>query len=161
MRIFISFCCLIFLLGCQPNKDNNSNSNTTKYPFKKEGNLSIFTSKSDSLSFNIEVAETEEETTMGLMYRQTMNDNEAMLFIFPYQRQLSFWMKNTYIPLDLLFINSNMKIVHIHKNAIPLDETMLPSENEAQYVLEINGGLADKLGIKLNQTISYNLLKTQ
>ena len=128
-----------------------------KIEFKKEGKLTIFKSTSDTIisHFDIEIADNNYETQTGLMHRQTMQNDRAMLFIFPDMRMRSFYMKNTYIPLDIIYLDKERIIVSIQENAKPLDETSLPSLFPAQYVLEINGGLSDKLSLKVGDKIEF------
>ena len=92
---------------------------------------------------DIEIADDEYQTQTGLMYRKSMNTNEGMLFIFKDEAPRAFYMKNTQFALDIIFINSNKKVVSIQKNAQPLNLKPLASEGEAQYVLEVNAGLTD------------------
>ena len=116
--------------------------------FTRDGELSIF--KNDSLIQTIEVefAKNDEERALGLMYRSSMDEHQGMWFIFPEEAPRSFYMRNTEIPLDIIYLDKDKKVVSIAKNARPYDETSLPSEKPAMYVLEINGGLADKWGIE-------------
>jgi len=115
--------------------------------FTKDGELSIF--KNDSLiqTIDVEFAKNEMERSLGLMYRSSMDEHQGMWFIFPEEAPRSFYMRNTEISLDIIYLDKDKKIVSIAKNARPYDETSLPSEKPAMYVLEINGGLADKWGI--------------
>jgi uncharacterized membrane protein (UPF0127 family) len=126
--------------------------------FKKEGDLRLFKGRSDSLiaNFDIEIAEDEYETQTGLMHRKSMANNNAMLFIFPDMRPRSFYMKNTYISLDIIYLNNDNTIVSIQENAKPLDETSLPSEGPAQYVLEVNGGLSQKFSIAVGDRMEFS-----
>ena len=116
--------------------------------FTRDGELSIF--KNDSLIQTIEVefAKSDEERALGLMYRSSMDEHQGMWFIFPEEAPRSFYMRNTEIPLDIIYLDKDKKVVSIAKNARPYDETSLPSEKPAMYVLEINGGLSDKWGIE-------------
>lgn len=127
--------------------------------FSHEGNLSIF-KKNGALisSLEIEFAQGEIETSLGLMYRKSMAQNRGMLFIFPEEQMRSFWMKNTYIALDIIYIDSKKQIVSISKNAMPLSEISRPSEAPAQYVLEVNAGVCDKLGLEAGDYITYETL---
>ena len=110
---------------------------------------------SDTLAvFDIEIAEQPTERNYGMMYRKSMDPNMAMLFIMDREEPQSFWMKNTYVSLDIIYINENMEVVSIQKNARPLDETSLPSGEPAKYVLEVKGGLSDKLNLKKGDKIS-------
>lgn len=115
--------------------------------FTKDGELSIF--KNDSLiqTIDVEFAKNEMERSLGLMYRSSMDEHQGMWFIFPEEAPRSFYMRNTEISLDIIYLDKDKKIVSIARNARPYDETSLPSEKPAMYVLEINGGLADKWGI--------------
>ena len=115
--------------------------------FTKDGELSIF--KNDSLiqTIDVEFAKNEMERFLGLMYRSSMDEHQGMWFIFPEEAPRSFYMRNTEISLDIIYLDKDKKVVSIAKNARPYDETSLPSEKPAMYVLEINGGLADKWGI--------------
>ena len=116
--------------------------------FTRDGEVFIF--KNDSLIQTIEVkfAKNDEERALGLMYRSSMDEHQGMWFIFPEEAPRSFYMRNTEIPLDIIYLDKDKKVVSIAKNARPYDETSLPSEKPAMYVLEINGGLSDKWGIE-------------
>ncbi len=78
-----------------------------------------------------------------------------MLFVYDRERPVSFWMKNTLIPLDMIFADAEGRVVAIHENAIPHDETPIPSGAPSQYVLEINGGLASTLGIEVGSEMQH------
>lgn len=124
--------------------------------FLKEGMLSFYTPDGIYVStIDIELAENTDERRIGLMFRNTMGENQGMFFIFPYDDMQAFWMKNTILPLDMLFINSKDEIVTIHKNTTPFAETSYPSTSPAQYVLELNAGYVDKLGITEGYRISW------
>lgn len=126
--------------------------------FKKEGELSIKKASNDSVikSIAIEIADDDYQTQTGLMYRDSMKDSQGMLFVFPEADYHSFYMKNTKIPLDIIYIDSYKKIVSIQKNAKPFDESSLPSNAPAQYVLEINGGLSDLWNLEVGDHIEYS-----
>lgn len=95
-----------------------------------------------------EIADTDEERAQGLMFRTEMAEDHGMLFVFPAMRPLGFWMRNTLIPLDMIFIKDDGVIHHIHANAKPQDETIIPSQGPVSRVLELNGGAAERMGIK-------------
>lgn len=125
--------------------------------FKKQATLA-FLSKSgaDTLrKIDIQLAQTDEQRADGLMYRKSMTDDQGMLFIFPDMEERAFWMKNTYISLDIVYIADNMEIVSIQKYATPLSEESLPSYKKAKYVLEVNGGFCDKYHIAYGDKIVY------
>ncbi|WP_147105800.1 DUF192 domain-containing protein [Tateyamaria sp. syn59] len=97
--------------------------------------------------FTVELADTQRSRAIGLMNRPSMPSGEGMLFIYPRPRALSFWMRNTLIPLDMLFVDPTGTVIHIHHEAIPLDETPIFGGEGLTHVLEINGGLSRMLGI--------------
>jgi uncharacterized membrane protein (UPF0127 family) len=98
--------------------------------------------------FRVELAQTDEERAIGLMYRENMPRGAGMLFIYPQpQPRIAFWMKNTRISLDIIFLDAQGVVKTIAANAVPYDETPLPGGSDIQYVLEINGGLAAAMGI--------------
>lgn len=145
---------LLLISSC---KEEKKEIIPTEITFKKEGELSLFKAENDSLiaTFDIEIADNEYETQTGLMNRKSMKDSNAMLFIFPNMQPRSFYMKNTLIPLDIIYLDNNNTIVSIQENAKPLDETSLPSGSPAQYVLEINGGLSQQLQIEIGNTMNF------
>lgn len=97
-----------------------------------------------SKTFDSELVYNDQTRSLGLMYRKEMSETEAMFFIFPIEKPLEFWMKNTYLPLDIIFLDKDLKVINIAKNALPLSTTAIPSEGLGQYVLEIKAGLSDK-----------------
>lgn len=128
--------------------------------FKKEGELRLKKAITDSLlaSLDIEIADDEYATQTGLMYRSSMDNSQGMLFVFPDTDDRSFYMKNTQFPLDIIFISEDKTIVSIQKNAQPMNETSLPSEAPAKYVLEINAGLSDNWTLEKGDTIAFKVL---
>ena len=95
----------------------------------------VVQSKSGDHPFTVEVVDTPETRAKGLMYRQELAEDAGMLFDFREERPVSFWMRNTYIPLDMLFIESDGTILNIHVNARPHDTTSIPSDGPVQFVL--------------------------
>jgi len=101
--------------------------------------------------FNAEIANTPESREKGLMFRQSLDNNSGMLFVFDNEGVYTFWMKNTLIPLDMIWIDSNYSVVFIARNASPCKTEQCPITNpgrNALYVLEINSGEIDKLGLR-------------
>jgi uncharacterized membrane protein (UPF0127 family) len=145
----------IALTSCK--KETQQTSSPIEVEFIKEGELSLFKQTSDSLivQFDIEIAKTEYETQRGLMDRYKMKDNQGMLFIFSDVQPRSFYTKNTYIPLDIIYLDANGSIVSFQENAKPLDETSLPSRLPAKYVFEINGGLVQSLNIAVGDNMKF------
>jgi uncharacterized membrane protein (UPF0127 family) len=105
--------------------------------------------------FEVELATTPAEREQGLMFRKSLAPNAGMLFLYPNEQQVAFWMKNTLIPLDMLFLKTDGSIARIAHNAVPLDETPIPSNAEVRAVLEVNGGTAAALGIKEGDKVDY------
>ena len=128
--------------------------------FKKEGVLQLKKADSDSIikTLDIEIADNDYETQTGLMYRTKLQINHGMLFIFPDEDFRSFYMKNTKIPLDIIYIDKALNIVSFQKNAEPFSETSLPSDAPAKYVLEVNGGLSDAWQLEIGDRISFEVL---
>lgn len=148
---------LLCAISCKNTTENNPESLTQeKIVFTPEGSLQIFKKDSTSISLSIELAETDYETETGLMYRESMEADQGMLFVFDEETPHNFYMKNTYIPLDLFFITKENIIATIIENAKPMDESSLPSEVPVQYVLELNAGSALKWNIKEGDSISWN-----
>ncbi|MFC0204218.1 DUF192 domain-containing protein [Novosphingobium soli] len=105
--------------------------------------------------FRVEVAATTEQQAKGLMFRTQMGADEGMIFPNDPPRRAAFWMRNTVIPLDIIFIGPDRRILNIAANAVPYDETPLPSAGLAAGVLELNGGRAAELGIKAGDKVSW------
>jgi uncharacterized protein len=97
--------------------------------------------------FTVELAEDDRTRAQGLMHRPSLGRSAGMLFIYPRPVQASFWMKNTLIPLDMLFIDETGKVTRVHHDAVPLDETPIDGGRDVRFVLEINAGLARRLGL--------------
>ncbi|WP_179005404.1 DUF192 domain-containing protein [Winogradskyella forsetii] len=146
----------VFLSSCKEEKTTKPEDKVV-VSFKKEGTLDLIKADSDSIikTIDIEIADDEYETQTGLMYRTKLETNHGMLFIFPDVQMRSFYMKNTKIPLDIIYIDENKTIVSFQKNAQPMNETSLPSEAPAKYVLEINGGLSDEWELAVGDQISF------
>ncbi|MES2813955.1 MAG: DUF192 domain-containing protein [Pseudomonadota bacterium] len=98
-------------------------------------------------SFSVEVADDGEERAQGLMFRTELAPASGMLFVYEMPRRVSFWMKNTLIPLDLVFADASGTVTRVHSGAVPGDLTPIDGGEGVQFVLEINAGLASKLGI--------------
>jgi len=108
--------------------------------------------------FFVEVADTPEKRAQGLMFRQELADDGGMLFIFPEQGIYSFWMKNTLIPLDIIWIDKEQKVVFIKQDALPCKTDICPSNNpekEAKYVLELKAGIVEAIGLEAADKFSF------
>jgi|SRR5690606_4547431 uncharacterized membrane protein (UPF0127 family) len=147
----------LFFLALSGCKEEKKSVKQTEVIFAKEADLSIFKIATDStvINLDIEIADTDYDIQTGLMYRSTMEPNQGMLFVFDDEEERFFYMKNTQIPLDIIYIDDNKKIVSFQKNAKPFNETSLPSHVPAKYVLEVNAGMADAWSLKEGDSISY------
>ncbi|MBL8779451.1 MAG: DUF192 domain-containing protein [Alphaproteobacteria bacterium] len=126
----------------------------------KTERLVIETAKGEQV-FKVEVVREEKERNRGLMYRKHLADNRGMLFDYDPAQDVAFWMKNTYIPLDIIFIGADGKIITIAANTTPLSLDRIPSNGVTRGVLEINGGLAEKLGIKVGDRVRHAVFEAK
>jgi uncharacterized membrane protein (UPF0127 family) len=104
--------------------------------------------------FSVELAVTEDERMRGLMFRKELAEGSGMLFDFKSEQDVSMWMKNTYIPLDMFFIRRDGRILHIAENTEPMSETIIPSGGRVLAVLEVPGGTAKRFGIAAGDRVS-------
>jgi uncharacterized membrane protein (UPF0127 family) len=100
-----------------------------------------------SARFSVELADTDAERAQGLMFRRQMATGAGMLFVYPDPQRVAFWMRNTYLPLDMIFVDAQGVVRKVHPNAVPLDETPIWGGDGILAVLEINAGLSARLGI--------------
>ena len=149
---------LLNLNACKEEEKNRDSDIIKNDPiaFEKEGELYLLKNTGDTIKkLDIEIAETSYEHATGLMYRNEMEDTQAMLFTYPSAAIRNFYMKNTYFPLDIIYYDADSLLVSIQKNAQPRDETSLPSEAPAQFVLEINSGLSDDWNLEKGDKITF------
>lgn len=110
--------------------------------------------------FNVELAITNEEQMRGLMFRKSLGQKRGLLFIFDVEGEYSFWMKNTLIPLDIIWINENKEVVFISENTQPCKEDSCPTvspNQKAKYVLEINGRTSKEIDLKVGERLEFNI----
>jgi uncharacterized membrane protein (UPF0127 family) len=107
--------------------------------------------------FAVELASTPEEQAKGLMFRRELPEGQGMLFDFHREQPTSFWMKNTYIPLDMIFIRGDGRILRIAENTVPLSEALVSSGGPVRAVLEVNAGTARKLGIAPGDRVAHRI----
>ena len=115
--------------------------------------------KSGVQVFSVEVATTEEEKQTGLMYRKELADGKGMLFDFNPEQEVSMWMKNTYVSLDMIFIRADGRILRIAESTEPLSTKIIPSRGLAKGVLEVVAGTAQKYGIQPGDRVAHPLFK--
>ncbi len=146
----------------QPMNNQQQQQQQSQEPqFKKHGELEFLKAGSKKVlkKIDIEVANNENERMLGLMFRKSMDESNGMLFIFPVQEEQSFWMKNTYISLDIIYVNDKKEIVKIYKNTTPKSTASLRSYKEAIYVVETVAGFTDKYDIKEGDLIKFDYKK--
>jgi uncharacterized protein len=109
--------------------------------------------------FSIELALTDAQMEQGLMFRRSMAPNAGMLFDFKHPTNVSMWMKNTVLPLDMLFLDEQGRIIDIHERAVPYSTDIIAGKAPARYVIELNGGTAARLGIKVGDQVTSPYFK--
>ncbi len=109
--------------------------------------------------FTVEMADTDERRTLGLMHRRSMPADAGMLFDFKRDAPVSMWMRNTLIPLDMLFMDRTGLVTHIHERAIPMNETIIESNGAVRAVLELNGGTVQRLGLKIGDRLIHPMFR--
>lgn len=122
-------------------------------PFRKS-ELTIATDKG-RFRFDVEMAVTPRQHAQGLMFRRTLAPDAGMLFDYGRSEPVSMWMKNTYIPLDMLFIGADGRVVSIAERTVPQSTTIISSKGRARAVLEVNGGTVERLGIKPGDRVDH------
>ena len=130
---------------------------TDKNPVREFSPLYIGSGKKQ-IAFNVETALSNDEMATGLMYRKSMPEENGMIFVFPSPRNTAFWMKNTYIPLDMIFIDENNKISGIVENVPSLSEDLVYSPAKTKAVLELNAGTAKAKNLRKGLIVRHNKL---
>lgn len=169
LLLFVGYMVVSNIGGCNkpsisntPVVDTQTTSNTTKsvnssdFVFTKNGELNFAHSdKANFKKIDIEIVENDAKRQQGLMYRENMEPDQGMLFLFDVEEPQAFWMENTKIPLDIIYIDKDWKIVSIAKNTVPYSQQSIPSKGPAKYVLEVNAGFSDAYKIGAGDFISY------
>jgi uncharacterized membrane protein (UPF0127 family) len=152
---------VIFIVGSQKTTKKLRTVNTRQVQkisepeFRNDGSLTFLSGNKKLKTITMEIAKTEAARNQGLMYRKTMPDSCGMLFIFDNMQPLSFWMKNTILPLDIIFIDDQFKIITIAKNTVPYSEQSIPAAGNGMYVVEVNAGFTDKYHVTEGNTITF------
>ena len=120
----------------------------------------VIMSESGEHRLEVEVARAQEEHSRGLMYRQSLAPAAGMLFVYGHPQDITMWMRNTYIPLDMIFIGADWRITRIAERTVPLSLTSVASEGPVTAVLEVNAGTASRLGIRTGDRVVYEGLGT-
>lgn len=162
IRRYFKIICLsttLVVLAATSCKEKAKKPKQAKVTFNKEGELQLLKSATDSIlvKLDIEIADNDFETQTGLMYRESMKTNRGMLFIFPNEQPRSFYMKNTRIALDLIYLDANKTVVSFQENAKPFNENSLPSNAAAKYVLEVNAGLVNIWQLDVGDKMTFSI----
>ncbi len=112
-------------------------------------------SEENAVKIEVEKVQTLPAIAQGLMHRKSMGENQGMLFTMPQEEPQSFWMKNTHIPLDIIFVNANREIVTIHRETTPMSEAPLDSGKPSKYVVEVNAGFCERHSINVGDSIQF------
>lgn len=163
-HMFVAMVILLHIFGITSpllaNTDNAvaSVQKAPKVTFKKE--FITIKTQNNNLKYHTEIAQTKEQMELGLMHRKFLPQNAAMLFLFKKEQKIYMWMKNTLIPLDMLFIDNSGKIIHIAHNTKPNSLSIISAgERKSRAVLEIKGGSVRKHNIKVGDQIIYRAFK--
>ena len=161
LGIIVVVVAIIFIVGSQKGIRkvtpvvNNQEQKVAEPQFRKDGELTFLSGTKKLKTISMEIAKDEASRTQGLMYRKTMPDSCGMLFVFEAMQPLNFWMKNTIMPLDIIFIDDHFKIITIAKNTTPFSEKSIPAASDGMYVVEVNSGFTDKYHVAEGNTITF------
>lgn len=160
--VIIHLTVLFVLASCQHSKKPKANSNippafVSKEPvFVKQGELYFLSDKKDTITIlNIQIADNRTKRAKGLMHHKKLKENNGMLFVFDSEERQSFWMKNTHIPLDIIFVNENKEIVDIAPNNKPYSLRKITSLEYSKYVIETNAGYCKRHKIEVGMLVNY------
>jgi uncharacterized membrane protein (UPF0127 family) len=155
-KFFLSWLALGCLLtSCKPNQEEEMRSKD--WSFKPEATLQLITTTTDTLKeLQVELADTDYSIQLGMMYREELTEDQGMLFVFEEASPQFFYMKNTEVPLDIIYITANKRVDSYSLNAQPKDETLLKSKGAAQYVLEVKAGMVEQWGLKEGDLVDWN-----
>jgi uncharacterized protein len=149
-RLLVALAALVFLSGCSPAEQPQSGLPKAEI---------VIDTPNGPARFTVDMATNDDSRRIGLMYRTKMGADEGMLFDFGKEDLRSFWMKNTFLPLDMIFIKADGTISTIAENAVPYSEDPVWSSEPVQAVLEINGGRARALGIAPGEKVHATIFK--
>lgn len=154
-RAFLSLLlCITLAVSCKEQPEAQQQDLSKPITFTREAEAYLVKTAGDTIKhLQLELADDDYQRETGLMYRSSMEEDQGMLFIFKREEPRGFYMKNTNIPLDLIFLDANNRIVHISRNAKPGSLETIPSQAPAQYVLEVNAGLSDQWDLAINDSL--------
>jgi hypothetical protein len=146
---------LVLVAACGDDTVQEPPPDSTNIAFRKDGTLTFLRNEEEIATINIEIAESDSARTRGLMQRTSLPDMSGMLFIFAREEPQSFWMGNTPLALDLIFVDSDSQIVDIDKYNKPYSSASIVSDAPAQYVVEVPAGFADMSGISESHRVRW------
>lgn len=152
---------MVLFTGCaqpeaeQPAAGDASSESSVNVPFRKDGTLTISRDDDVYLTLEIEIADTDSSRNRGLMQRDGLPEDSGMWFIFDQENEQGFWMANTRMALDLIFVRSDGQIQSITKYVQPMRTETIPSNGPAQYVLEVEAGYSDTIGILEGDMVAF------
>jgi uncharacterized protein len=159
LKSILFFSLIPLFIACNNEPKTSSETVVTKPaepPFIDEGDLKFMDKNGKEIAkIDIEIVDKESERNQGLMYRTRMGEFQGMLFLFDKPGPQAFWMRNTYIPLDIIYVNEKKEVVSIQKNAEVMNDKSLPSSKPAQFVVEVNAGFSERYGIMEGTTIQF------
>ena len=151
--VFFIAVAAVLCSGCFGGCGGGSSSSSTVAPERNAVDVTVVNSGGERLTVSAELAVTPQEQSTGLMNRDSLGENDGMLFVFDTTRTASFWMKNTLIPLDMIFITEDGGIADINRNARPGDLTPYTASAPVKYVLEVNGGWCEEKNVAVGDKV--------
>lgn len=142
------------LAGCNP-AEPPPPTGPRDIPFRVDGVLDFVRQDGSMLRIAIEIADNDSARQRGLMERRSLPERSGMLFLMERNEPQGFWMRNTYIPLDILYVNDSLRIVNIARNTAPLSPDLIPSDGPAQFVVEVRGGFTEQNRIEPGDRIQW------
>lgn len=154
--VLVAFALSLFLTPGERPPTSSSPSTVSSVEFMKHGELTFLDQNQQPVvAIDVEIADDDASREQGLMYRASMEERQGMLFVFFEDGMKSFWMKNTVLSLDILFVNAENEIITIHKNTTPFSEQEYRSSGPARYVVEVVGGFTDRHAIRVGMKVQW------
>lgn len=155
IKPIIAFLILALAFSCGGSSSSTTGASSSSSLTFETQSLTIHKMAGGSLNLTVEVADNDEKRTQGLMNRQSLDSDAGMLFIFDSAESLSFWMKDTFVSLDIIFMDSQKQIVFIEENTTPLSLDRIAPGVSSQYVLEVNAGYVAQNGVNVGDTMTF------
>lgn len=156
LGLVIALFVISFGFGCKKQQSPEPTVEIPKIQFRHDGYLDVINEDGKAkATFKIEIVEKQKEVMQGLKYREDMEDDQAMLFVFPVPDYYDFWMQDTYMPLDIIYCSADERIFQINENAQPFSEERIAPSQPNSFVLEVKAGISKKLNIKIGDRITW------